>query len=86
MIRLLVLAGLLLPPASFADGGDLFAEFCFSCHREDAEVLRSFSGTPERFQEILEGGIEDMPDFYGVFSAEEFEDLYNYVTGPAIQR
>ena len=65
-----------------ADGGALFDEFCSGCHGNNSIVLEDFSGTREGFQQILEGVTEDMPDFYGVFSDEEIDALFEYVTGP----
>jgi len=81
-MRVLISAGvLLLPPATFADGTELFANFCQGCHGENSKVLQDFPGTLDRFQEILEGDTEDMPDFYGTFGPEEVAELYQYVTG-----
>ena len=85
-LRAPIAAGvLLLQSAALADGGELFADFCKGCHGENAEILQAFSGTHDRFREILEGDTEDMPDFYGTFSPEEVTELYQYVTELAHQ-
>jgi len=85
-LRVSIAAGvLLLPSAAFADGGELFADFCQGCHGDNAEILQAFSGTIDRFREILEGDTEDMPDFYSTFSPEEVTELYQYVTELARQ-
>ena len=81
MKRITTLALVLLSPALVqADGEELFEEFCISCHGDGSIVVEEFTGTRERFQQTLEGFTEDMPDFYGVFSEEEMDALYEYVT------
>jgi mono/diheme cytochrome c family protein len=74
---------LLLPPIGAADNGaDLYADFCQSCHNEDAAGLQQFDGSIDEFQGILEGERDtNMPDFYGVFGPEEVGALYRYITG-----
>jgi mono/diheme cytochrome c family protein len=85
-LRVSIAAGvLLLPSAALADGAELFADFCQGCHGDNAEIFQAFSGTQDRFREILEGDTEDMPDFYGTFSPEEVAELYQYVTELARQ-
>ena len=79
-MRVVIAAGvLLLPAVVFADGAELYSNFCKSCHGENAEVLRSFAGTSDRFREVLEGDTQNMPDFYGIFSSEQVAELYQYV-------
>ena len=76
---LLMMIGLAASAATAADGQELFAEFCQSCHEPDATVLKEFQGSKERFTEILEGDTQDMPDFFGFFEEDEIEALYQYI-------
>lgn len=85
MIRALTwLAGILVAAAACADGGELFATFCQSCHGENPEPLQTFSGTRDGFRQVLEDAGEGMPDFYGVFTDDEIDALYDYVTATTI--
>lgn len=82
MIRAVFLvAGVLGAGAVCAGGAELFANFCQSCHGENPEPLRTFSETQDGFRRVLEDAREGMPDFYGVFTDEEIDALYDYVTG-----
>ena len=77
---LLLTIGLAPLSAVAADGEELFAEYCQSCHEPDAAVLKEFQGSRERFNEILEGETQDMPDFFGFFQEDEVEALYQYIS------
>lgn len=86
MIRALsLLAGLLVAAAACADGAELFANFCQSCHGVNPEPVQSFSGTRDSFRQTLENAREGMPDFYGVFTDDEIDALYDYVTAAVIE-
>ncbi len=74
-----LLGSLLMAAVAWADGAELFGQFCQSCHGENPEPLQAFSGTREEFRQVLEDAGEGMPDFYGVFTDEEIDALYDYV-------
>ena len=65
-----------------ARGGDLFTEFCQGCHGENKSGLVNFSRSREELQLILEGETDQMPDFYGIFSESEADDIYAYLIAP----
>jgi len=65
-----------------ARGEALFAEFCQGCHGENKSGLVNFSRTREELQGILEGETDQMPDFYGIFSESEADDIYAYLVVP----
>ena len=62
-----------------ARGGNLFAEFCQGCHGENKSGLLNFSRSREELQGILEGETDQMPDFYGIFSESEADDIFAYL-------
>lgn len=81
MMRTLTLVAMsLVAAAACADGAELFGNFCRSCHGDNPEPVQAFAESRERFQLILEGDTEGMPDFFGVFTNEEIDALYDYVT------
>jgi mono/diheme cytochrome c family protein len=54
--------------------------FCQGCHGEDKAGLSSYQGGLEDLQARLDGEtIEQMPDFYGVFSEDEVVEIYAYL-------
>jgi mono/diheme cytochrome c family protein len=61
-------------------GAELYGEFCSNCHGQNAEGLSAFQDDADQFYErIDEGFTENMPDFAGVFEAEEISALYAYL-------
>jgi mono/diheme cytochrome c family protein len=66
-----------------ARGEEIFAEFCQGCHGENKSGLINFSRSRDELQAILEGETDQMPDFYGIFSESEADDIYAYLTVPA---
>ena len=81
-LSMLIITLALVPATAFADGSELFEEFCENCHGDNSAPIEAFEGSPERFRGLMEGESEDMPDFYGVFSDEEIDALYEYINGP----
>jgi len=65
-----------------ARGEEIFAEFCQGCHGANKSGLLNFSRSREELQGILEGETDQMPDFYGIFSESEADDIYAYLTAP----
>jgi mono/diheme cytochrome c family protein len=64
-----------------AAGAELFANFCQGCHGADKSGIGQYAGALEDLQLILEGETTNqMPDFYGVFSEDEVNALYSYLT------
>jgi mono/diheme cytochrome c family protein len=68
--------------AAAARGEAIFTEFCMGCHGENKSGLINFSRSRDELQAILEGETDQMPDFYGIFSASEADDIYAYLTVP----
>jgi mono/diheme cytochrome c family protein len=66
-----------------ARGQEIFAEFCQGCHGENKSGLLNFSRTRDELQLILEGETDQMPDFYGIFSAAEVDAIFAYLAAPA---
>jgi mono/diheme cytochrome c family protein len=62
-----------------ARGEEIFAEFCQGCHGENKSGLLNFSRSREELQRILEGETDQMPDFYGIFSESEADDIFAYL-------
>jgi cytochrome c5 len=62
-----------------SEGGDLYNEFCERCHEDPALGMADFEGSREDLVERLEGMTEEMPDFWGLFSADEITSLYAYI-------
>jgi mono/diheme cytochrome c family protein len=61
-------------------GAELYGEFCSNCHGQNAEGLSAFKDDADQFFErIDEGFTENMPDFAGVFEAEEISAIYAYL-------
>lgn len=66
----------------FAEGQELYGEFCQNCHGPDKSGLDVFTGDLAALTERLEGLTEDMPDFTGFFEEEEINALYAYLSAP----
>ena len=85
--RVLLLALLITAPQwAAADGAELYATYCKQCHGENADMMTGGLASRARFQEVLEGVTEDMPDFYGLFEPEQVDALFEYVTSMAGQK
>ena len=69
--------------AAAARGEAIFTEFCMGCHGENKSGLVNFSRSRDELQAILEGDTDQMPDFYGIFSESEADDIFAYLTAPA---
>ena len=80
LLPALVAAILIAPKTIASEGADLYADFCETCHGADAAGLKTFDGSRDAFQALLEGESEDMPDFFGVFEDEQIDALFRYVT------
>ena len=66
-----------------AAGAELFANFCQGCHGADKSGIGQYAGALEDLQLILEGETTNqMPDFYGIFSESEADDIYAYLVAP----
>ena len=63
-----------------AEGAELYAEFCASCHGDDAEGVQPFADSAEGFVARLEGETDNMPDFTDFFDPEEVEAMYHFLT------
>jgi mono/diheme cytochrome c family protein len=67
---------------SFAEGQELYGEFCQNCHGPDKSGLDVFTGDMAALTERLEGLTDDMPDFTGFFEEEEIDALFAYLSEP----
>ncbi len=70
------------PADGAARGEEIFAEFCQGCHGANKSGLVNFSRSREELRGILEGETDQMPDFYGIFSESEADDIYAYLVAP----
>lgn len=60
-------------------GSALYEQYCQSCHGPDKAGLDAFDGNLKALQLRLDGYTENMPDFSGLFSAEEVTAIYAYL-------
>ena len=80
---MMLLAAAVTVPALADDladaGADLYAEFCATCHGDDADGLQNFSDSAGDFVARLEGETDDMPDFTDFFDPEEVDAMYHFL-------
>jgi mono/diheme cytochrome c family protein len=90
--RISILAGMILglfaavnglaDEAQFAEGEELYGEFCENCHGANRDGLKAFDGDLDELTERLEGFTEEMPDFAGFFEEDEIAALHAYLSAP----
>ena len=66
--------------ADATQGADLYGQYCVGCHGDGAAGLSAFNGELERLQFMLNGGSAYMPDFTGMFTDEDINNIHAYLT------
>ncbi len=61
-------------------GAELYNQYCVRCHGDSAIGLAKFNGELERLQFMLDGGSTYMPDFMGMFTDEEINNIHAFLT------
>ena len=64
-------------------GAELYNQYCVRCHGDSAIGLSKFNGELERLQFMLDGGSTYMPDFMGMFTDEEINNIHAFLTSNA---
>jgi len=64
-------------------GAELYNQYCVRCHGDSAIGLAKFNGELERLQFMLDGGSTYMPDFMGMFTDEETNNIHAFLTSNA---
>jgi mono/diheme cytochrome c family protein len=81
IFTLMILSGqVAAESAQQAVGAELFGEYCAGCHGVDKSGLADYRGELYAFTERMEGVTENMPDFAGMFEADEIAALHAYLT------
>jgi mono/diheme cytochrome c family protein len=64
-------------------GAELYNQYCVGCHGDSAIGLAKFNGELERLQFMLNGESVYMPDFTGMFTDEEINNIHAFLTSNA---
>ncbi len=65
--------------ADATQGADLYGQYCIGCHGDGAVGLSTFNGQLERLQFMLTGGSAYMPDFTGMFTDEDINNIHAFL-------